>query len=78
VDSEVIAKWTELYDEKELLISIQTLEGKQTTCKFKPLKDSKSNAKGIIQIPDKILQVLQVTKGQLVMVRPEIDTSGED
>jgi len=77
VDSEVIAKWTELYDEKELLISIQTLEGKETTCKFKPLKDSRSNAKGIIQIPEKILQILEVTKGQLVMVSPEIDTSGE-
>jgi len=77
VDSEVIAKWTELYDEKELLISIQTLEGKETTCKFRPLKDSRSNAKGIIQIPERILQILEVTKGQLVMVSPEIDTSGE-
>ena len=78
VDSEVIEKWTELYGERDLLVSIQSLEGKETTCKFKPLKDSRSNAKGIIQIPDKILQVLQVTKGQLVMVSPEIDTSGED
>ena len=72
VDSEVIAKWTELYGERDLLVHIQTLEGKETTCKFKPLKDAKSNAKGIIQIPEKILEALHASKGQLVMVSPEI------
>ncbi len=72
VDSEVIESWTELYGDKTLLINIQTLDGKTTTCKFKPVKESKSNAKGIIQIPEKILQTLQASKGQLVMVSPEI------
>lgn len=72
VDNEVIAKWIELYGEKELLVHIQTLEGRETTCKFKPLKDAKSNAKGIIQIPEKILETLHASKGQLVMVSPEI------
>jgi len=72
VDSEVIESWTELYGDKTLLVNIQTLDGKETTCKFKPAKESKSNAKGIIQIPEKILQTLQASKGQLVMVSPEI------
>jgi predicted regulator of Ras-like GTPase activity (Roadblock/LC7/MglB family) len=72
VDSEVIEGWTELYGDKALLVNIQTLDGKTTTCKFKPAKESKSNAKGIIQIPEKILQTLQASKGQLVMVSPEI------
>ena len=73
IDSEVIDSWIGLYGDKELLINIQTLDGKTTTCKFKPVKESKSNAKGIIQIPEKILQTLQASKGQLVIVRPEIE-----
>jgi len=77
VDSEVISKWNELYGKKDLLVNIQTLEGKETTCKFKPLKDARSNAKGIIQIPEKILQILQVTKGQLVIVSPTMETLGD-
>jgi len=77
VDSEVISKWNELYGKKDLLVNIQTLEGKETTCKFKPLKDARSNAKGIIQIPEKILQILQVTKGQLLIVSPTMETLGD-
>lgn len=73
VDSEVIESWTELYGDKVLSINIQTLDGKTTSCKFKAVKESKSNAKGIIQIPEKILQTLQASKGQLVMVKPEIE-----
>jgi hypothetical protein len=73
VDSEVIESWTELYGNRELLINVQTLDGKETTCKFKPVKEGKSNSKGIIQIPEKILKTLQASNGQLVMVKPIID-----
>ena len=70
IDDEVIEKWHDLYDEKDFsTVSIETLEGRTTTCKFKP----KSNAKGIIQVPEKILQTLQVSKGKLVMVKPVIE-----
>jgi hypothetical protein len=74
VDSKVISKWNNLYDGKEISqVNIQTLDGKTTTCKFKPIKEAKNSATGIIQIPEKILQALQTSKGKLVMVKPVIE-----
>jgi hypothetical protein len=74
IDSDVISSWSGMYSHKEIkMVNIETLEGKKTTCKFKPIKEAKINAKGIIQIPDKILQTLQTSKGKLVMVKPLIE-----
>lgn len=77
VDSDVIAKWSYLYGDKQILeVHIETLEGKKTSCKFKPIKES--NGKGAIQIPEKILQTLQTSKGKLVIVKPVITQPSED
>jgi hypothetical protein len=74
IDSEVLSKWNDLYGGKKITtVNIETLEGKTTTCKFKPMKEAKCNVKGIIQIPEKILQTLQTSKGKLVMVKPVIE-----
>jgi hypothetical protein len=74
IDGEIIAKWTELYDGKEIkMVNIEALDGKKTTCKVKAIKESKSNAKGVIQIPERILQTLQIEKGKLVMVKPVVE-----
>jgi hypothetical protein len=74
IDGEIIAKWTELYDGKEIkTVNIEALDGKKTTCKVKAIKESKSNAKGVIQIPERILQTLQTEKGKLVMVKPIVE-----
>jgi hypothetical protein len=74
IDSEIIAKWSDLYDGKQItMVDIEALDGKKTTCKFKAIKEAKANSKGIIQIPEKILQTLQTEKGKLVMVKPVIE-----
>jgi len=74
IDGEVIEKWNEIYDGKEIkMVNIEALDGKKTICKFKPTKEAKSNSKGIIQIPEKILQALQTEKGKLVMVKPLVN-----
>jgi hypothetical protein len=73
IDGEVVAAWSSLYEGKQFSqVTIEALDGKKTTCKFKALKDAK-NAQGIIQIPEKILQTLQTEKGKLVMVKPVIE-----
>ncbi len=73
IDGEVIAKWSDLYRGKPILtVNIEALDGKKTTCKVKPIKETKNNAKGVIQIPEKILQNLRTERGKLVMVRPAI------
>lgn len=70
INNEVIQNWQNLYDGKKFTtVSIETLEGKTVTCKFKPQKD----AKGIIRVPDKILQRLHSSKGKLVIVKPVIE-----
>jgi hypothetical protein len=77
VDSEVIAKWHDIYGKKEITqIHIETLEGKAILCGFKPIKEA-NQAKGVIQFPEKIMQVLQTSKGKLVIVKPVITVQGE-
>jgi hypothetical protein len=74
IDGDVITNWSNLYEGKQItMVNIEALDGKKTTCKFKPIKEAKSNAKGVIQIPEKILQTLQTEKGKLVMVKPVIE-----
>ena len=73
VNGDVIAKWRNLYGDKQITeIHIETLEGKKTTCKFMSAKEANGNARGVIQIPEKILQTLQTSKGKLVIVKPVI------
>jgi hypothetical protein len=74
IGCEIIAKWSDIYDGKQIkMVDIEALDGKKTTCKFKAIKETKANAKGVIQIPEKILQTLQTEKGKLVMVKPVIE-----
>ena len=74
IDGELITKWSELYDGKQItMVDIEALDGKKTTCKFKAIKKGKGNVKGIIQIPEKILRTLQTEKGKLVLVKPVIE-----
>jgi len=77
IDGEVIAKWQNACGGKHFnLVNVETLEGKKVTCKFKPLRDARANAKGIIQIPERLIQALHSDKGKLVMVSPAVE--GED
>jgi len=74
IDSEALDKWSDLYGGKQILmVNIEALDGKKTTCKVKPIKETNNNSKGVIQIPEKILQTLQTEKGKLVLVKPVIE-----
>jgi hypothetical protein len=75
VDSGVIARWEELFADKQIdQITIEeTLTGRRLTCKFKPIKASELEGKGVIQLPDKIQQALQIKKGALVVVKPVVE-----
>jgi hypothetical protein len=74
IDSAVIVQWKNLYADKKIEeVDVETLNGKTTRCKFKPIKGSKYEGKGIIQIPEKIQLTLQTTKGELVMVKPVVE-----
>jgi hypothetical protein len=78
VDGDVAAKWRDLYGNKEITqVNVETYEGKAVICKFKTIKEAADNAKGIIQIPEKILQILGTGEGKLVMVKPVIPAEKE-
>jgi len=74
IDNEVIAQWNDLYGDKKLHeVNLETLSGKTTRCKFKPMKNSKQTGKGVIGIPEKIQLTLETSKGELVMVKPIVE-----
>ena len=73
IDAELVEKWVSLYGEKLIThVQIETLEGKAVICKYKPMKESNPNVKGIVQIPEKVLQALQTSKGKLVIIKPVV------
>jgi hypothetical protein len=74
IDGDTLSQWTELYEDKKIEeATIETFGGKSVRCKLRPIKDSKYEGKGIIQIPGKIQQTLEIRKGELVRVKPVIE-----
>lgn len=74
IDCDTLSQWTELYEDKRIdEATVETFGGKSVRCKLKPLKNAKLKGKGIIQIPEKIQQTLNVKKGELVRVKPVIE-----
>jgi len=73
IDNAVIQQWKDLYGEKTISeVDVETLNGQTIRCKFKSIKDSKHDGRGIIQLPQKIQRLLQISKGELVIVKPVI------
>lgn len=71
IDCGIVEGWSETYEGKNISkVIVETLKMKKIECKVKPMKDT--TVKGIIQIPEKILQVLEISKGELVMITPII------
>jgi hypothetical protein len=74
IDNEILSQWQELYmDIKIEEVEIETFGGQATRCKVKPIKDSKYEGKGIIQMPEKIQTTLEIKKGELVRVKPVVE-----
>ncbi len=75
VDTGILVQWQELFGDKKIeQITIEeTVAGRKLVCKFKPMKGSDLEGKGIIQLPEKIQQALQIKKGALVVVKPVVE-----
>ncbi len=74
IDNDTISQWTELYEDTKIEeATIETFGGKRVRCKVKPIKDSKFEGKGIVQVPEKIQEALEIRKGELVRVKPVIE-----
>lgn len=74
IDNGSLSQWEELNDGKGIEeVEVETFGGKTIQCKIRPLKDSKLEGKGIIQIPEKMQIILEIKKGELVRVRPIVE-----
>jgi hypothetical protein len=74
VDNETLLQWQSLYDDRKIEeVEIETFGGQVTECKVKPIKDSKQEGKGIVQMPERIQTLLDIKKGELVRIKPKID-----
>jgi predicted regulator of Ras-like GTPase activity (Roadblock/LC7/MglB family) len=77
IDAEILDKWSQQYDGAEINeVEIESFSGNSTTCKVKPIKDSKVKGKGIIRMTEHTCQHLEVKKGELVKVKPLVDEEG--
>lgn len=74
IDKEVLTKWKETCKDKAFeRVEIETFNGKTIQCKVKPIRDSKRATKGLIQVPEKILNALEIKKGELIKIKPIIE-----
>jgi predicted regulator of Ras-like GTPase activity (Roadblock/LC7/MglB family) len=74
VDTNIIEEWKELYEDKTIKeADIETFGGKSARCKVKPIKESKLDGQGRIQIPNKVQLALDIKKGELVRVKPAVE-----
>jgi hypothetical protein len=74
IDNETLSHWQELYGDKKIEeVEVETFGGQVARCKVKPIKDSKHEGKGLIQVPEKIQNTLEIRKGELVRVKPVIE-----
>jgi len=75
VDGVVIGRWKEMFSNKEIkeVIVEETVCGKKIRCKLQAIKDSQLEGKGVIQVPEKLQQVLGTTKGGLVLINPVVE-----
>jgi hypothetical protein len=74
IDNEILLQWEMLYENNKIEeVEIGTFDGKTMQCKVKPIKDSKYEGKGIIQLPEKVQIALEIKKGELVRAKPIVE-----
>jgi len=71
LDSEILERWSSLLNVKEIReVDIETFIGKTTRCKAKVISDQKLEGRGLIRIPEKTCEALELKRGELVRVKP--------
>jgi predicted regulator of Ras-like GTPase activity (Roadblock/LC7/MglB family) len=70
LDSDVLKQWSILDQEEISEVEIETLGGKTARFKAKEISDSKLENRGLIRIPVKACQALEIKRGELVKVKP--------
>jgi hypothetical protein len=74
IDRGMIQQWKDLFDDRVIVeVDLETLNGETARCRFKSMRGSKNEGKGIILLPQKLQRKLQISKGELIMIKPVIE-----
>jgi hypothetical protein len=75
VDRALVGQWRELYGDKKIEEAVveEASTGKKVQCRFEPIKDSKLEGQGVVQVPLRIQKSLGIKKGATVLVRPVVE-----
>jgi len=72
LDSDVLKRWSAMLNVEVNEVDVETFSGKTARCKTKVINDSKMEGRGLIRIPEKTCQLLDVRRGELVRVKPVV------
>jgi len=72
LDAEVLQRWSAMLNVEVNEVDVETFSGKTTRCKAKVINDAKLEGRGLIRIPEKTCQSLDVRRGELVRVKPVV------
>jgi predicted regulator of Ras-like GTPase activity (Roadblock/LC7/MglB family) len=76
IDSDALQRWSSMSDVNEISeVDIETFSGKTARCKVKMINDQKLEGRGLIRIPEKLCDTLELKKGELVRVKPVVQES---
>jgi len=71
LDAEILKRWSEELDVENIgEVDVETFSGRTIRCKTKVINDPKLEGRGLIRIPEKACQSLDVRRGELVRVKP--------
>jgi predicted regulator of Ras-like GTPase activity (Roadblock/LC7/MglB family) len=71
LDAEILKRWSDELDVENVNeVDVETFSGKSVRCKTKVINDPKLEGRGLIRIPEKACQSLDVRRGELVRVKP--------
>jgi hypothetical protein len=82
IDRALLVEWKEKYGDQpitQIALDVPS-NGKTTTCKFQPFRDSKYENRNIVQLPKKIQISLNIQKGTKVLIKPifEVQEDSKD
>ncbi len=80
LDADVLKRWSTLANNAQITeVEVESFSGKSLRCRVKVITDSKLEGRGLIRIPEKACQSLEVRRGELVRVKPLVpEASGEE
>jgi len=78
LDADILKRWSDELNVEDINeVDVETFSGKAVRCKVKVINDAKLEGRGLIRIPEKACQSLDVRRGELVRVKPVAQQDGD-